>query len=373
MGSDCQIKGVVSIPVIAANFMRSPAQAERQLEDGTQDFIGSARSFFVDPNWVRKVESGHPEEVKRCIGCLYCMRSMTENAFKGTNGQCALNPYLGREAEDLLDYAGGGRTVVVIGAGAAGLTAAETLARRGFAVKVFEKESCAGGQINTAGSCIKKDKLKWCIEDLLTSAKKLGVEIMYGTAVTPEMIEAIDPYAVFVSTGGLPIRPASLKGSDRSNVCTAPEIILGQKKIEGKKVVVVGSGMTGLETTEILNECGNQVTVVEMAPEIAPGTWFQLIDDEMSRIQGHSTVFLPGKRLMAIRENDVLLEDVKTCVMETVKTDEVVLSLGVRPNNNLYKQLSANRPRVYAVGDAKASGQIANAVHDAFNAAIALK
>lgn len=43
--------------------------------------------------------------------------------------------------------------------------------------------------------------------------------------------------------------------------------------------------MTGLETTEILNENGNQVTVVEMAPEIAPGTWLQIVDDEMNRIR----------------------------------------------------------------------------------------
>ena len=55
-----EIKSVVSIPVIAANFMRSPDQAERQLEEGYQDFIGSARSFICEPHWVRKIEEGHP-------------------------------------------------------------------------------------------------------------------------------------------------------------------------------------------------------------------------------------------------------------------------------------------------------------------------
>ena len=55
---------------------------------------------------------------------------------------------------------------------------------------------------------------------------------------------------------------------------------MGEKKISGKIVAVIGSGMTGLETTEILNESGNHVVVVEMAEEIAPGTWFQLKDDE---------------------------------------------------------------------------------------------
>ena len=66
-----EIKGVVSIPVIAANFMRSPEQAERQLEEGYQDFIASARSFICEPHWVQKIEEGRPEEIRRCIGCLH--------------------------------------------------------------------------------------------------------------------------------------------------------------------------------------------------------------------------------------------------------------------------------------------------------------
>lgn len=78
----------------------------------------------------------------------------------------------------------------------------------------------------------------------------------------------------------LPMREQ--KGLIIPYVCTAPEVIMGTKKITGKKVVVIGSGMTGLETTEILNESGNQVTVVEMAPEIAPGAWFQLVDDTIT-------------------------------------------------------------------------------------------
>ena len=362
-----EIKNTVSIPVIAANFMRSPAQAERQLEEGVQDFIGSARSFFVDPYWVQKVESGHPELVRRCIGCLYCMNSMTDAAFKGTNGQCALNPYLGREYLPAPKRDGGGRLAVVVGAGPAGLTAAETLARRGFAVRIFEKEEKAGGQVKTASSCIKKDRLYWCIEDLTANLRTLGVEVEYGVTVTAQMINDLDPYAVIVSTGGLPIRPAGIPGADGDNVSLAPEIILGQKKIEGKNVVVVGSGMTGLETTEVLNECGNHTTVIEMADEIAPGTWFQLLDDEMSRINGHGTEFLTGKRLLAIKDGKVLVEDVKTSELEEIKADEVVLSMGVRSDNALYRQLYNGRSRVYAVGDARQSGQIAHAVHDAFD------
>lgn len=362
-----EIKKIVSIPVIAANFIRSPEQAERQLEDGIQDFIGSARSFFVDPYWVKKVESGHPELVKRCIGCLYCMNSMTAAAFKGTNGECALNPYLGKEYLPAPDRNGDGRLAVVVGAGPAGLMAAETLAKRGFTVRIFEKEMRPGGQVKTASSCIKKDKLYWCIEDMTANLRMLGVDVECGVEVTEQMIEELDPYTVVICTGGLPIRPASIPGTDAENVYLAPEIILGKKILKNQNVIVVGSGMTGLETTEILNECGNHVTVIEMADEIAPGTWFQLVDDEMSRIAGHNTKFMPGKRLLAIKSGYVLVEDTKSNEIEKINTDAVVLSLGVYSNNALYRKLCSTRRRVYAVGDAHQSGQIAQAVHDAFN------
>lgn len=368
-----EIKSVVKIPVIAANFIRSPEQAERQLEEGIQDFIGSARSFICDPYWVSKVENGHPEEIKRCIGCLSCIESLTSNAFQGTNAECALNPYVGLEAKDVISEDGNGRLVVVVGAGISGLAAAETLAKRGFAVRILEKESKAGGQINVAGSCHARDKLKWGVEDLLVNVKKLGVELSFDTEADADTLLAMKPYAVIISTGATPVRPASIKGTNLPNVCTAPEAIMGTKEIIGKQVVVIGSGMTGLETTEILNENGNQVTVVEMAPEIAPGAWFQLVDDEMERIQGHGTVFLPGKRLMAIRENEVLLEDDKTKELETVSADEVVLSLGVRPCTQLYQELKQRMKRVYITGDAKSSGRIGHAVHDAFQTAIGIR
>lgn len=367
-----EIKSVVNIPVIAANFMRSPAQAEQQLEDGVQDFIGSARSFICDPYWVKKVEEGHPEEIRRCIGCLGCIESLTDNAFKGTNARCALNPYVGLEYKDILKQNGDGRLAVVVGAGVSGLMAAETLAKRGFKVRVLEKDDAPGGQINIASACNARDKLQWCIDDLMTNVKKLGVEVIFHTEATKDMILGMNPCAVVISTGAVPVRPGSIKGTDLPNVCTAPEVIMGTKKIEGKKVVVIGSGMTGLETTEILNESGNQVTVVEMAKEIAPGAWFQLVDDEMQRIKGHGTVFLPGKRLMAIREKEILLEDDATKELETVETDEVVLSLGARPCAQLYKELKQQMAKVYVTGDAKASGRIGHAVHDAFDTAVSI-
>ena len=370
-----EIKSVVSIPVIAANYMRSPEQAERQLEEGVQDFIGSARSFICDPQWVNKVAQGHPEQIRRCIGCLNCISSFMQRATVGLNGECALNPAVGRERQDAsLPQDGYGRSVIVLGAGPAGLMAAQTLARRGFAVTVLEEKKQPGGQVNTAAACYLKGKLHWCVEDLMESLRLLNVPVETGVTVTAEDILARRPYAVILATGGVPLVPRLLPGADRPQVCTAPDIIHGRRKIEHKRVVVVGSGMTGLETAELLSQAGNSVTVVEMAKEIAPGTWFQLVDDEMERLVPAGVRFETGKKLVAIGDKDVTLVDMRSGAHSFLPADEVVLSLGVRPvRGELYEKLRQGLARVYPVGDAVRSGTIADAVHSGYETAIKLQ
>lgn len=367
-----EIKSVVSIPVIAANVIRTPEQAEKQLEEGFQDFVASARTFICDPYWVDKAEKGHPEEIRHCIGCLNCIRSFMTNATVGKSAECALNMQFGKEKEyNEIPKDGDGRKVVVIGAGVAGLTAGQTLARRGFDVTIYEKENKPGGQVITASTCNLKDKLYWSVEDLMVLAQKDGAKIKLNTELTVDEIKKINPFAVIVATGGTPIRPSSIPGLDGKNVVLAPEIIMKEKIIKNKKVVVVGSGMTGLETTEILNENGNKVTIIEMAKELAPGTWFQLVDDEMERIAPYGTEIKLGTKLIGVEPGKVLIENVKSGKKGELEADYVVLSLGVKSNNAIASELEkAGLKNIYKVGDANASGTIADACHSAFDTAM---
>ena len=370
-----EIKSVVSIPVAGASVIRTPEQAEQQLQEGCQDFVASARTFICDPHWVKKAEAGRSNEIRRCIGCLNCIRSFMTNAWVGKAGECALNMSMGREEEFFnMPQDGEGRHIVVIGAGPAGLTAAHTLLHRGFKVTVIEKDEKPGGQVITASTCHLKGKLYWAIEDLMTNVAKLGGEVKLGCDMTAEQIAEMKPYAVVVATGGTPIRPKSIPGIDLDTVVLAPEIIMGEKKIENKKVVVVGSGITGLEVTEFLNDAGCEVTVIEMAPEVAPGAWFQLVDDEMERIKPFGTKFMTGTKLVGIEPGKVLVEDVKTGAKSALEADNVVLSLGVRPVNDMVTKLvGCGIHKVVTVGDAKKSGTIADATHSAYDTVMKIK
>ncbi|MBQ6023557.1 MAG: FAD-dependent oxidoreductase [Clostridia bacterium] len=367
------IKETVNIPVIAANFIRSPEQAERQLEEGYQDFIGSARNFICDPDWANKAAAGKPESIRRCIGCLHCIKSFIENATVGKTGECALNVSVGIEKEYAeMPKVGVGKTVLVVGAGPAGLSAAITLARRGYTVNVLEKEAVPGGQVNVAASGPHKDKLHWCVEDLVNEAEALGVKFEYGVEATAESLAERSPYAVVIAAGGTPVRPRSIPGIAQAHVYTAPEILTGKVSLTGKKVAVIGSGLTGLETTEALNEAGNEVTVVEMAKTAAPGAWFQFVDDSMSRIEPYGTRFMLNTALCAIGEDHITVQDLKTKRRSFIPADAVVLAMGVRPNNALAEELREKGVKTVTVGDADRGGTIGHAVHDAFEKALAL-
>lgn len=363
-----EVKKIVNVPVIAANLIRSPKQAEEQLEAGIQDFVSLGRPHIADPYWVSKVQSGRENEIKRCICCLYCFESMMNGAYTGTHGGCSVNPFVGREKETLLKN-GNGKKVLIIGAGVAGLSAAEMLARRGFSVTVLEKEACAGGQINLADKPPHKAKLHWCVEDLESNCLANGVQIQYAVNADKAVIESYSPEYIIVATGAQAVHPKAFSGD---NVVTVTQVLDGTVQFSGKKLCVIGSGMTGLETSELLIEQGNRISVIEMADRIAPGAWFQQLDDAMPKLIKANTEFYTSTKLVDILPGGISVEDLKTGKKYTIDCDGVVLSMGVKPDNALYNELKHRYNNVYAIGDCNQSGRIYNATKAAYDLAKSL-
>jgi 2,4-dienoyl-CoA reductase-like NADH-dependent reductase (Old Yellow Enzyme family)/thioredoxin reductase len=366
------VKENVSVPVIAANFIRSPEQAEKQLEEGYQDMVGSARSFICDPHLALKAKEGRTNEIRRCIGCLHCIDSFIRNAGVGKPGECALNPGVGNEKEYLNPVKDGkGRKTVVIGAGPAGLTAAVTLARRGFEVTVFEKNDKPGGQVIAASSGHLKEKLYWCIEDMMTEAENLGTEFRFNTEANENNVRELDPYAIILATGSKPVMPRSVKGIESDNVFTAPDILLRKTVIENKKVAVIGSGLTGLETAEFLALCGNEVIIIEAAGTVAPSAWFQHVDDSLSRLIPLGVTIKTSSLLVSIGNKEIVVKSASG-TSEALECDAVVMAVGVKSDKSLLDDMQNITVNTFICGDAYKGGSIGKANLDAYKTAMCI-
>lgn len=365
------VKENVNIPVIAANLIRSPEQAEKQIKEGTQDFVSLGRPHIADPDWVCKTQEG--KTVRRCICCLNCIESMQNNAYIGGHGECAVNPFVGNEAEELV-CDGNGRKVVVIGAGAAGLTAAYILGMRGFSVTVLEKSKKAGGQLNLAATPPHKAKIAWFIEDLLSLCAENNVEIVYETEANAETVKSYNPYAVITACGSKPIKPVFGGKYKFEELITFEDVLTGKRKLKDKTVAVIGSGMTGLETAEYLNSKGNKTIIIEMADTVAPGTWMQHTDDIMPRLEDAGTIIRTGEKLCDINNDCIVVESTKSHHRSTIMVDAVVLALGSSANKNICEDLKkAGISNVLNIGDSAKVGRIQNATSTAYKAAISIK
>ena len=354
------VKTAIKIPVIAVSNIKQPETAEALLKDGACDFVGVGRAQLADPEWCNKAFSGRADQIRKCIGCLACFGEIV----KARRAHCAVNPVTGRERE----YAhpaqtGNGRAVAVIGGGPAGIEAALTLSARGFAPVLFDDGERLGGALNAADKGYGKDKITRYVDSLIEQLRLAGVEVRQGEAATPEAVKALDPVGVFVACGAESLVPP-IPGVDSEWVCTAEDVLMGRAQPEGG-VAVIGSGMTGLETAELLAMRGCRLTLVEMLDALGPGMYPALVADVMSRIAPYAPQVLTGHKLMRIVPGGVELVRLSDGEAVFARADRVVLAMGVRPRRAVADRFRAAFPNVYVIGDAQKGGRILEATQDA--------
>lgn len=356
------IKENVKIPVIAVNNIKHPEVAENLLEEGVCDFVGIARGQLVDPEWSNKAKYGQEKFLRKCIGCLYCFKV----ANTGRAVQCTVNPCVGREIEYSdanLVKDGNGRTVAVIGGGPGGMQAAVTLARRNFKVVLFEKSDALGGTLNIGDKPPHKQLITELVDTQKAEVEAAGVEVRLNTAPTVDMVKALNPYGVIMAVGGEPIRP-DVPGIDSENVYSAEDILAGKVKLAGKNIAVIGGGVTGLETAEILGS-NNKVTVIEMMNDVGTSLYASVRGTLLTRLKKHGVQLLTGHGLCGIDKDHITTMLTKSAFTEEVKADAVVIAIGVRSRKKLVEEFEAAFDKVTSVGDAQKPGLIGDAIREA--------
>lgn len=362
------VKKKVNIPVITVGVIREPEFAESVLREKKADFVGIGRGLIADPEWCLKSYQGREAEIRKCISCLHCV----DNGLTGIHITCAINARAGREIEfQRLEKDGGQRKTVVIGGGPGGMEAARVLASRNFDVVLFEKEDRLGGQINFGNKPRGKDKMTWLVDYLGNELKRLKVNCRFQDQASYEKIKNEDPYAIFIATGGNPIIP-KIDGVDQDHVLLAEAALRDYQSFENQKVAVIGAGITGCETAELLASIGNEVLLFEQLPDIATGSGLIGKKDMLAHLEKSKVQIFPNHKLVSIGEKSILVEDLKEHTTIRFHVDKVVISLGIKSDKAVYDSIKDQFDKVFIFGDANSPGKIANAIREGYEKAALL-
>ena len=394
----------LEVPVVAVGKLGYPDLAEKALRDGKCDMVMLGRPLLADPDWCAKAYAGKVRDIRPCIGCQEgCLNEFVE----GGHPQCAVNPRTAFEEEYTAEIpkAYKEKRVAVIGAGPAGVTAAETLIKRGHTVDLYEKSDRVGGNTVPGGKAEIKYEIRNYVaylERVVDGLKTSGrFTFIPSTAPTAGELAEKKYDSIVVATGTAQKRPP-VDGIDGKNVVFAVDVLENPAVAEkAENIVVVGGGVVGTETAYFLAyEMDKNVKVVEMDKFIMNHT--------CTANRGHIIHYLEEKgvelynctKLLKVGPDGVLLSQNKhknvpdpyntwapilpenvVNPMEKkikpvfkdleIKCDLVVLATGVSSEDALYFELLAKRaaPEIFSVGDSYKSGKIFEAVRSAYRKA----
>lgn len=240
-----KLMGEVQIPVITSNRINMPEVAESVLSDGCADMVSMARPFLADAHFVAKAKAGKAAEIAPCIACN---QACLDHTFSGKLSSCLVNPRACHETELTIERATKAKTVAVVGAGPAGLSAALTAAERGHAVTIFDKSDEIGGQLNMAKQVPGKEEFWGLVDYYRTMVAKAGITLQMGTTATAQDLADFDE--IVIATGVAP-RDPDIPGQDGPNVLSYIEVLRGKAEV-GKNVAIIGAGGIGFDVAEYL-------------------------------------------------------------------------------------------------------------------------
>lgn len=203
---------------------------------------------------------------------------------------------------------------------------------------------------------------------ILPDTKQVEVKNLQSGEVYTESYDKL-----VLSPGAEPLRPR-IEGIDSPKIFTLRNVpdtdaIKGfLQQTNPKKAVVVGGGFIGLEMAENLHEAGVQVTVIEMADQVMAPLDFSMAAMVHQHLTSKGVTLLLGD---GVKKFETLADQslaVHLSSGKTVQTDLVILSIGVRPENQLAREaglslgerggiqvnayLQTSDPDIYALGDA---------------------
>jgi len=396
------IKRRVNCPVMQSNRMNITV-AEELVELGDIDFAVMGRPFLAEPNLANLAMVGKISDARPCIGCnAGCLDVGRQRKPTG----CIGNPECNIEADLIKDgimpteiKMQQPESILVIGAGPAGMEFARVAALRGNRVIIWEARERAGGQLHLAAAPPRRQDIFYLSEWLERTCIRLGVEIVFGREANAEDVLSIASQfdRVVIATGAYPIVP-QIPTEDGARIVQAWDILDGTADT-GREIVIIGGGAVGVETALHLAEIGTltaeelrfmmifdvepyeklqlllntgskKVTVVEMqrsfGKDINAGARWSIL----SRVKKLGTNLLPLSTVTQIKKDGVMIMGEQGEAF--IPADTIVLAVGSRSNRDLHSALKGRLERLELIGDAKEPAKIPEAIRAAYQLAISL-
>jgi pyruvate/2-oxoglutarate dehydrogenase complex dihydrolipoamide dehydrogenase (E3) component len=194
----------------------------------------------------------------------------------------------------------------------------------------------------------------------------MGVIMRTGIEVTQSMISEGNPEVVILATGGEQIKP-DITGIDLSLVSHAWQVLEGSVP-PGKHPVVIGGGLIGMETADYLCQKGIQVTLVEVlkqSPVLKITSHGYMLH---TRLKEAGCRLLFNTTVKKIEESSVtVLIEGREQILSPV--DQVIIAVGLKPNDELKEILQAKKIRHFIIGDALQPRRIIEATEEGARAA----
>ena len=377
------VKKLTTKPVVAVGRYTSPDRMVSVVRKGLVDLIGCARPSIADPFLPKKIEEGRLEDIRECIGCNICV----SGDFTVSPIRCTQNPTMGEEWRkgwhpERIRPKASDKPVLIVGAGPAGLEAAQALGKRGYDVTLADKGTELGGRV--ARECRLPGLSAWGrVRDYREQQlhQLPNVQIYFDSELDAESVLEFGFPRVVVATGarwradGVGhqwTRPMPI--ADSARVLTPDDVLDGQALPEGKRVVIWDDEhyYMGGVMAEVLVEKGCEVIYVTPAPEASTWTRFTMEQHFIqTRLLEMGVTIRTVTNLEAISEGAVTASCVYTGRTEEIEADAVMLVTSRTPEDRLARELEARRAdwsaagiaSVTAIGDALAPATIAHAVY----------
>ena len=371
---------MTSKPVVGVGRFTSPDGMVSQVRRGVLDLIGAARPSISDPFLPKKIEEGREDDIRECIGCNICYSCYHESVPI----RCTQNPTIGEEWRrgwhpEEIEGRASSDSVLVVGAGPAGLEAARALGQRGYEVTLAEAGTELGGRLcresRLPGLATWIRVRDWRQGQL---DKMPNVETYFDSELSPEHLLEFGFPRVVVATGArwttdlADQRSVPVPSSFAGRVLTPDDVMAGAEVVSPVVLFDFDQYYMGGCLSELLAEQGYRVTYVTSADVVSawcgntPDQWYahnRLVELGVPIVTGFFVTDFDGETATLSGRTDGEVREVEVATLVIVGARE--------PHDGLYQALAA-RPEdlqeagvrtLQKIGDCDVPGAIVHATY----------